>query len=131
MFDRKLTDTAGGNISVRAGDHVCITPVMPGASTSGGCARQVWLPTWKGTNWEGEGDISREPRCIMLFENLPESARLYMGMPKNLWFFVRPTNHAAGCGSHSEIWVIKVKPLCYSAFRRVGRQSTGRFCRPG
>ena len=31
MFDRNLTDTAGGNISVRVGEHVCITPRFAGS----------------------------------------------------------------------------------------------------
>ena len=30
LFERQLTDAAGGNISARVGEHVCITPRFAG-----------------------------------------------------------------------------------------------------
>jgi L-fuculose-phosphate aldolase len=63
MFDRKLTDSAGGNISVRTGDHVCITPRYAGSKYQWRLRpEQVLVTDFDGNKLEGEGEISREAK---------------------------------------------------------------------
>jgi L-fuculose-phosphate aldolase len=61
MFERKISDLAGGNISMRVDDHVLITPSLASA-------RKFWqlkpeeilILDCNGNLLEGEGKVSRE-----------------------------------------------------------------------
>jgi L-fuculose-phosphate aldolase len=61
MIDRNLTDTAGGNISARAGDTVCITPSYAGSRYQWDITpEQVLEVALTGEKIHGDGEISRE-----------------------------------------------------------------------
>jgi L-fuculose-phosphate aldolase len=64
MFDRFLTDTAGGNISARVGSRVCITMAGCGSKHHWDISRnQVLVTDMEGNVIEGEGKISREAKA--------------------------------------------------------------------
>jgi L-fuculose-phosphate aldolase len=89
MFDRKLTDTAGGNISVRTGEHVCITPRYAGSKHQWHLRpEQVLVTTMDGTKLEGEGEISREAKVhYALLKAFPESGAVVHGHAQNIMVF--------------------------------------------
>ncbi len=61
MFERYLVDTAGGNISARIGDLVCITPRYAGYNNHWRIRpEQVLVTDLQGNKIEGEGEVSRE-----------------------------------------------------------------------
>jgi len=63
MFDRQLTDVAGGNISVRVDDVVCMSPSFSGGIHHWNLKPQDVLVVSKdGTILEGTGKLSRESR---------------------------------------------------------------------
>jgi L-fuculose-phosphate aldolase len=64
MFDRFLTDTAGGNISARVGDLVCITMAGCGSNYRWRItADQVLVTDLSGNILKGNGKISREAKA--------------------------------------------------------------------
>lgn len=64
MFDRFLTDTAGGNISARIGDLICITSAGCGSKHRWQITpEQVLVTDLAGNLVEGEGKISREAKA--------------------------------------------------------------------
>jgi L-fuculose-phosphate aldolase len=89
MFDRNLTDTAGGNISVRVGEHVCITPRFAGSKFQWRLLpEQVLVTDFDGNKIEGEGDISREAKVhYALLKNYPESGSVVHGHAQNVMVF--------------------------------------------
>src|SRR5512142_2131777 len=63
VFARHLTDAAGGNISVRVGDRVCITPRYSGSKQHWQLGPdQVLVSDLAGNKLDGDGDISREAK---------------------------------------------------------------------
>jgi L-fuculose-phosphate aldolase len=61
LFDRHLTDAAGGNVSVRVGDVVCISPRYSGSQHQWQLkAEDVLVVDLNRNILEGEGVISRE-----------------------------------------------------------------------
>lgn len=63
MYHRKLTDAAGGNLSVRMGDYLLITPRMAGSHYRWQISpQQVLITDLQGNKLEGEGEPSRESR---------------------------------------------------------------------
>lgn len=61
LFERHLTDAAGGNISVRVGDKICISPRYSGQKRQWQLRPEdVLLLDEDGNILEGEGQISRE-----------------------------------------------------------------------
>jgi len=89
MFDRNLTDTAGGNISVRVGEHVCITPRYAGSKFQWRLRpEQVLVTDFEGKKIEGEGDISREAKVhYALLKAYPESSSVVHGHAQNVLVF--------------------------------------------
>jgi len=71
MFDRILTDTAGGSISARVGDLVCITMAGCGSTYRWNItAEQVLVTDLEGTVVAGQGKISREAKAhYRLYQN--------------------------------------------------------------
>ena len=64
LFARQLTDTAGGNISARVGDKICITPRYAGSEFQWRLRpEQVLVTDLNANKLEGDGDISRESRA--------------------------------------------------------------------
>lgn len=61
LFDRKLTDAAGGNISVRVGEWVCMSPTKAGQLRQWQLhADDVLVCDLQRKIWVGEGGLTRE-----------------------------------------------------------------------
>ncbi|MBZ0288677.1 MAG: class II aldolase/adducin family protein, partial [Anaerolineae bacterium] len=61
LFDRQLTDAAGGNISVRVGDYVCISPRYSGSKRQWQLKPEdVLVADMNRSILEGKGEVSRE-----------------------------------------------------------------------
>ena len=89
LFDRQLTDAAGGNISARVGERVCITPRFAGQ-------KHQWQPapgTGAGVRpggklLYGEGDISREAKVhFRLYHDFPDGTAVMHCHPRNVLVF--------------------------------------------
>jgi L-fuculose-phosphate aldolase len=89
MYSRKLTDSAGGNISVRAGELVCITPRYAGAKFRWELRpEQVLVCDLDGKKLEGEGDISREAKVhLSLLREFPDQNAVVHGHARNALIF--------------------------------------------
>jgi L-fuculose-phosphate aldolase len=89
MYSRKLTDSAGGNISVRAGELVCITPRYAGAKFRWELRpEQVLVCDLDGKKLEGEGDISREAKVhLSLLREFPDQNAVVHGHAQNALIF--------------------------------------------
>lgn len=63
LFDRNLTDSAGGNISYRVGDLVCMSPTKSGADHQWQIdANHVLVVDLDGNILDGDGRLSRESK---------------------------------------------------------------------
>ncbi len=61
LFERKLTDVAGGNMSVRVGDYICMTPRYAGSKDHWRLTpNRVLVVDIDGNVLDGDGTISRE-----------------------------------------------------------------------
>jgi L-fuculose-phosphate aldolase len=70
MYDRRLTDAGGGNISVRVGDVICISSRYCGQRHRWQIRpEQVLVVDMSGKKLEGEGDISREAKVHLKLHN--------------------------------------------------------------
>jgi L-fuculose-phosphate aldolase len=89
MFDRQLTDTAGGNISARVGNQVCITPRYSGAKFQWNLRpEQVLVTNLQGKKLEGEGEISRESKVhYNLYDEFPEGNGIVHAHASNVMVF--------------------------------------------
>ncbi len=74
LYDRKLTDAAGGNISVRVGSQICITPRFAGSNFQWRLnPDQVLVTDSDGNQLEGNGELSREAKVhFRLFKEFPD-----------------------------------------------------------
>jgi L-fuculose-phosphate aldolase len=89
MFDRHLTDTAGGNISARAGGLICVTPRFSGSKYQWHLEpEQVLVVDPLGNKLEGEGEISREARVhLRLYGEFPQGMAVVHSHPRNVMVF--------------------------------------------
>ncbi len=63
LVERKLTDIAGGNISARVGDQICITARYSGSKHQWRIKpEEVLVTDLEGNVLEGQGEISRESK---------------------------------------------------------------------
>jgi L-fuculose-phosphate aldolase len=70
MFDRHLTDIAGGNIGARVGDVICLTPRYSGCKFHWRLRpEQVLVLDLEGNKLEGDGEISREAKVHLKLLN--------------------------------------------------------------
>lgn len=90
VFGRHLTDAAGGNISVRVGDHVCITPRYSGSKRHWQLElNQVLVSDLEGNKFEGDGDISREAKVhYRLYKEFPDGTAVLHSHPRHVMVFV-------------------------------------------
>lgn len=64
MYDRHLTDSAGGNISVRVGDVLYMTPRYAGTRFHWDLSpEQILTIDLEGNRLEGDGEVSREAKA--------------------------------------------------------------------
>ena len=89
MYDRFMTDTAGGNISARIGDKVCITMAGCGSKHRWRITKdQVLVTDLDGNILEGEGKISREAKAhYRLYQNFEEGKALVHCHARNVLVF--------------------------------------------
>ncbi len=106
VFERHLTDAAGGNISVRVGDSVCITPRYSGSKRHWQLQpNQVLVSDLLGNKLDGDGDVSRESKVhYRLYQEFPEATAVLHSHAAERDGLCRfgPT-HSTGPGSHTEV----------------------------
>jgi ribose 5-phosphate isomerase B len=90
VFARHLTDAAGGNISVRVDDQVCITPRYSGSRRHWQLQPdQVLVSDMQGNKLEGDGDVSRESKVhYRLYNEFPEAMAVLHSHPRHVMVFV-------------------------------------------
>lgn len=91
MFDRKLTNAAGGNISVRVSEeHVVMTPSL--MSEEYFCRlkpEQILVTNLDGDIIEGQGRITRESNMHLgIYKNLPEAGCVLHAHPKETMVYI-------------------------------------------
>jgi L-fuculose-phosphate aldolase len=103
LYDRKLTDAAGGNISVRIDDIVLMTPRYAGNHHHWKLKlEQILTLDLEGNKLDGEGQISRETKVHikLLNEFYPEGTAVVHAHARNVLVFcaavksIPPTLHA-------------------------------------
>jgi L-fuculose-phosphate aldolase len=74
LFDRHLTDAAGGNMSARVGDLVCLTPRYCGSKWQWNLRpSQVLVCDLDGQQLDGDGELSRESKVHLgLYKAFPD-----------------------------------------------------------
>jgi len=89
LFDRFLTDAAGGNLSARVGDKVCITARYCGQKYQWNIRpEQVLVVDLDGNKLDGEGDISREAKVhLRLYKEFPDGNGVVHCHAKNILVF--------------------------------------------
>ncbi|HLO34023.1 MAG TPA: ribose 5-phosphate isomerase B, partial [Anaerolineales bacterium] len=89
VFERHLTDSAGGNISVRVGDAVCITPRFSGSKRRWHLKpNEVLVSDLFGNKLDGDGDISREAKVhYRLYQQFPEATCVLHSHARNVMVF--------------------------------------------
>jgi ribose 5-phosphate isomerase B len=89
VFERHLTDAAGGNISIRVGDHVCITPRYSGSRRHWQLQpNQVLVSDLAGNKLEGDGDISREAKVhFRIYQEFPDATAVLHSHARNMMVF--------------------------------------------
>jgi ribose 5-phosphate isomerase B len=91
VFERHLTDAAGGNISVRVGDDlVCITPRYSGSKRHWQLQpNQVLVSDMFGNKLDGDGDVSRESKVhYRLYKEFPDGVAVLHSHPRHVMVFV-------------------------------------------
>lgn len=89
LFDRQLTDAAGGNISSRVGDLICISPRYSGSKYQWRLRpEQVVVSDLDGNYLEGEGEISREAQVhFRLYREFPDGKAVVHSHARNVLVF--------------------------------------------
>lgn len=89
MYTRRLTDSAGGNLSARAGDCICITPRYAGSKYHWDLRpEQVLVVEPDGHKLSGEGEISREARVhLKLYAQYSSAQAVVHGHAQNALAF--------------------------------------------
>ena len=83
IWERRLSDTAGGNISIRDNDTVCITPRLMGYRLRWQIsAADLSIVTVTGKVLEGPAEITREGRMHLgLYEEFPDAGAVIHAHP--------------------------------------------------
>ena len=93
MYERHLTDAAGGNISARVSDGVndviCVTPRYAGSKHQWRLRPEnVIVADLNGNKLEGEGEISREAKVhFKLLTEFPAGRAVVHGHPRHVMVF--------------------------------------------
>jgi ribose 5-phosphate isomerase B len=90
VFGRHLTDAAGGNISIRVGDLVCITPRYSGSKRHWQLQPdQVLVSDLSGNKLDGDGDVSRESKVhFRIYQEFPDASAVLHSHARNVMPFV-------------------------------------------
>ena len=89
MFDRFITDTAGGNISARVDDLVCITARHCGSKYQWRIRpEQVLISDLQGNKIDGDGELSREAKVhLRLLNDFPDGKAIVHCHPRHVMVF--------------------------------------------
>src|SRR4030042_373492 len=90
LYERHLTDAAGGNISVRVGDVLLITPRYAGNYWHWRLRpEQILTLDLDGNKLDGEGEISREAKVhvALLREFYPQGTAVVHAHARNILVF--------------------------------------------
>jgi L-fuculose-phosphate aldolase len=90
MFERHLTDFAGGNISVRIDDKIYMTPTLAGTMSYWDLrVEQILTLDLKGNVLAGEGKLSREAKVhlALLNEFYPDATAVIHAHSRNVLVF--------------------------------------------
>lgn len=89
LFERQLTDAAGGNISARVGDLVCITPRYSGQKFQWRIEpEQVLVFDLQGNRVAGDGVISRESQVhLRMYNDFADCGSVIHAHPRNVLVF--------------------------------------------
>jgi len=89
LFDRHLTDAAGGNISARVEDLICMTPRYSGSKFQWRLRpEQVLVSDLQGNLLEGKGEISREAKVhFRLYQDFPDGQAIVHAHARNALVF--------------------------------------------
>lgn len=90
MYNRMLTDAAGGNISVRIGDVILMTPRYAGSQFRWDLSPDnILVLDLQGNKLEGDGDVSREIRVHkdLLTKFYPDGTAVVHGHARNALVF--------------------------------------------
>lgn len=89
LFQRHLTDAAGGNISARAGDLLCMSPRYSGSLYHWDLKPEdVLVVDLDGNILEGAGDISREAAAhFRLMRDFPDGGAVIHAHARNVMVF--------------------------------------------
>jgi L-fuculose-phosphate aldolase len=116
LYDRFLTDSAGGNISARVGDLVCITPRYAGSKHHWQLRpEQVLVSDLLGNKLDGEGDLSRESKVhLKLYADYPDGKAVVHCHARHVMVFAmagRPIQPVLECSVKiGEINVVQYAP---------------------
>jgi ribose 5-phosphate isomerase B len=91
VFERHLTDAAGGNISVRVDEAtVCITPRYSGSRRHWQLqTNQVLVSDMHGNKLDGDGDVSRESKVhYRIYQEFPDARAVLHSHARNVMVFV-------------------------------------------
>lgn len=89
-YDRRLLDSAGGNVTVREGERVTMTPRYAGARRQWQLRPEDLLTVdLEGRILEGSGEISRESAVHLgIYRGFPEAGCVFHAHPLNVMVFV-------------------------------------------
>jgi len=89
IYERRLSDSAGGNVSVRSGDRIYITPRYSGSRRRWQLKREEFLVLdSEGHVLEGIGEISREFRVhLAIYRAFPEAGAVIHAHPYHAMVF--------------------------------------------
>lgn len=91
MFDRKLTNAAGGNISLKiSDDHIIMTPsLMAEEYFCDLTPEQILITDHDGNLIEGEGKVTRESNMHLgIYKKLPLASCVLHAHPKELMVYI-------------------------------------------
>ncbi len=89
LYERRLTDASGGNISVRVGDWICLTPRYSGSKRRWHLQPEdVLVVDLDGNKLLGEGDLSRESKVhLRLYREFPDGQAVIHAHPQHVLVF--------------------------------------------
>jgi L-fuculose-phosphate aldolase len=89
LFERHLTDAAGGNVSARAGDVICMSPRFSGSQYNWQLRPEdVLVVDMQRKVLEGAGGISRESSVhFKLYQDYPDGGAVIHAHPRNVMVF--------------------------------------------
>lgn len=89
IFERKLTDVSGGNLSARVGELICITPRFAGQQRLWNLRPEdVLVVDQQGIVLDGEGEITREAKAhLRVYHTFPMANGVAHCHPRHVLIF--------------------------------------------